>query len=170
MRIPNRVLLATSLATLLASTSLTVSAEDQPSLDPINLIMTGPDAVAAAGKAWQDSKSVPAGMKMIMVLGDPTKAGPYVFRAQIPAGYKLPPHRHPDERSVIVLKGTYWSGVGENYDQAAMKKFTPGNFYITDARVPHFAYAETDVIVQEMGFGPIGNPIEFVHAADDPRK
>ena len=166
MRVPNRVVLAT----LLASSALTAVAADQPALSPIDLIMTSPEGLAAQGKEWKESNTVPPGMKMIMVVGDPSKSGPYIFRAQIPAGYKLPPHRHPDERSVMVLKGTYWSGVGENFDQAGMKKFTPGNFYITDARTPHFAFAETDVVIQEMGIGPVDNPIEFVHAADDPRK
>ncbi|MSQ60819.1 MAG: hypothetical protein EXR36_14565 [Betaproteobacteria bacterium] len=166
MRIPNRVLLAS----LMASTAIAAGAAGEPSITPADLIMTGPEAVASNGREWKDSKSVPPGMKVIMVLGDHSKPGPYVFRAMIPAGYKLPPHRHPDERSVIVLKGTYWSGTGENFDQAAMKKFTPGNFYITDARVPHFASAESDVIIQEMGIGPVENPIEFVHAEDDPRK
>ncbi len=166
MRIPNRVVLAS----LLAGTALIVSAADQPSIAPADLLMSGPEAVAGSGREWQESKTVPPGMKMIMVLGDPSKPGPYVFRAVMPAGYKLPPHRHPDERSVIVLKGTYWSGMGENFDQAAMKKFTPGNFYITDARSPHFAMAETDVVIQEMGIGPVENPIEFVRADDDPRR
>lgn len=164
MRIPNRVLLAG----LLAAAALPALAADAPNLAPAELLMTSPDATAA-GKAWQDSKTVPAGMKMIMLHGDPKKPGPYVFRAMMPAGYKLPPHRHPDARSVVVLKGTYWSGVGEEAAQDKMKKFTPGNFYVTDARTPHFAWAETDVVIQEMGVGPVDNPIEFVHAADDPR-
>ncbi len=166
MRLPNRVVLAG----LLASTVLSVSAADLPSIAPADLIMSGPEAVEGTGREWKESKTVPPGMKMIMILGDPSKPGPYVFRAMVPAGYKVPPHRHPDERSVVVLKGTYWSGLGENFDQAAMKKFTPGHFYITAARAPHFAIAETDVVLQEMGIGPIENPIEFVHAGDDPRK
>jgi quercetin dioxygenase-like cupin family protein len=165
MRIPNRVVLAS----LMAGTAIIASAANEPSIAPADLIMSGPEAVAANGREWKESKSVPPGMKMIMVLGDPSKPGPYVFRAMIPAGYKLQPHRHPDERSVIVLKGTYWSGIGETFDQAAMKKFTPGNFYITNARTPHFATAETDVIIQEMGIGPIEKPIEFVRAEDAPR-
>lgn len=165
MRIPNRVVLAG----LLAAAALPVGAADQPDLAPIEILMSSPDAVSAPGRAWQDSKSVPNGMKIVMVHGDPSKAGPYVFRAMIPAGYKLPPHRHLDERSVVVLKGTYWSGVGEAFDQQKMRKFTLGNFYITDARTPHFAWAETDVVIQEMGIGPVANPIEYVHAGDDPR-
>jgi len=36
--------------------------------------------------------------------------------------------------------------------------------------VPHFSWAETEVIIQEMGMGPVTNPIEYVNTADDPRK
>lgn len=165
MRIPNRVVLAS----LMAATALPALSAEPANLAPAQVLMTSPDAVAAPGIAWQESKSVPAGMKMIVIHGDPSKAGPYVFRAMIPAGYKLPPHRHPDQRSVLVLKGTYWSAAGEEFAQDKLKKFLPGHFYITDAKVPHFAWAETDVIIQEMGMGPVGNPIEFVNMADDPR-
>jgi len=165
MRIPNRVLLAG----LLAASQLTATAAETPALDSIQLRTSTSDQLAS-DLAWKENKLVPAGMMMVMVHGDPSKAGPYVFRAKIPAGYKLPPHRHPDERSVVVLKGTYWSGAGENYDRAGMKKFTPGHYYVTDANTPHFAFAETDVIIQEMGVGPVVvSPIEFVHTEDDPR-
>ena len=67
---------------------------------------------------WAANKSAPYGMQIIVLYGDPAKPGPYVFRAKMPSGYKLPPHKHPDERSVTVLKGTYWSGIGERYTNA----------------------------------------------------
>jgi quercetin dioxygenase-like cupin family protein len=120
--------------------------------------------------AWKDNANIPPGVKMIMVYGDPKEKGPYVFRAKFPAGYKLPAHKHEDARTVTVLQGNYWSGVGDKFEQDKLKKFTPGSFYTTDAGVPHFAWAETEVIVQEMGEGPITNPIEYVDAAEDPRK
>ena len=71
---------------------------------------------------------------------------------------------------MTVLKGMYWSGVGESFDQDKLRKFGPRDYYVTDARVPHFSWAETEVIIQEMGMGPVTNPIEYVNTADDPRK
>lgn len=165
MRIPNRVLLAG----MLAATTLPALAADTPNLAPAQLLMTGPEAVALADKVWSENKSVPAGMKLIMIHGDPQKPGPYVFRAMMPAGYKLPPHRHSNARHVVVLKGNYWSGVGEDFAQDKLRKFTPGHAYVTDAGTPHFAWAETEVVIQEMGIGPQEQPIEYVHAKDDPR-
>jgi len=134
------------------------------------LIMTGPDTIAAPDLKWAEPRSIPAGTRMVMVYGSPDKPGPYVFRVQFPAGYKLPAHRHPDERTVTVLKGNYWSGVGETFQQDKLRKFGPRDYYVTAPGVPHFAWAETDVIIQEMGAGPVSNPIEYVNPADDPRK
>ena len=137
--------------------------------DGQEFVMKGYEAVAGDAE-WKDNKAVPPGMKMILIYGNPKEEGPYIFRAKVPAGYKVPPHRHEDQRTVTVLQGTYWSGIGEQFEQSKLSKFTPGSFYITNAKAPHFAWAETDVIIQEMGNGPISNPIEYVNAADDPRK
>jgi len=105
----------------------------------------------------------------MMLYGDPTKPGPYVFRAKMPSGYKLPPHRHSDTRTVTVLKGIYWTGVGEEYDAMKMHELEVGAYYITEAEVPHFAWARREVIIQEMGIGPNAD-IRFVNPEDDPRK
>jgi quercetin dioxygenase-like cupin family protein len=137
--------------------------------DGTEFIMKGYEAVAGDVE-WKDNASAPPGMKLVLIYGSPKQEGPYIVRAKIPAGYKLPAHRHPDQRIVTVLQGTYWSGVGEKFDQDKLTKFASGSFYITEPGVPHFTWAETDVIIQEMGTGPVSEPIEYVNAADDPRK
>lgn len=119
---------------------------------------------------WAANKSAPHGMQTIMLYGDPAQPGPYVFRAKMPSGYKLPPHKHPDVRSVTVLKGIYWSGVGERYNPMVMKEFLAGAFYFTKANVPHFSWARSEVIIQEMGEGGQEQTMEYVNPDDDPRK
>ena len=69
-----------------------------------------------------------------------------------------------------MLQGNYWSAVGDSFDQSKLKKFGPRDHYTTAAGVSHFAWAETDVIIQEMGMGPVSTLIEYVNPADDPRK
>ena len=87
----------------------------------------------------------------------------------MPPGYKLPPHAHPDARVVTVLQGTYYSAIGEEFDESKLQAFPPGSFYSTPANTPHFAATRGEtVIIQEMGFGP-GSGITYVHPADDPR-
>jgi hypothetical protein len=49
--------------------------------------------VAPASITWGDPPpSLPPGSKMAVLAGDPSKPGPFVIRAQVPAGYKVPPH------------------------------------------------------------------------------
>ena len=125
---------------------------------------------AAAPLQWTEPKAIPPGTRMIMVYGNPGEPGPYIFRVRFPAGYKLPAHRHTDQRQVTVLEGYYWSAAGETFDQDKLKRFGPGDHYITEGNVPHFAWAETDVLIQEAGIGPISNPIQYVRPQDDPRR
>jgi quercetin dioxygenase-like cupin family protein len=134
------------------------------------VIMLGDETVAASDQEWKESMTIPPGVKMIMILGNPKQTGPYVFRVKFPAGYELPAHKHPDRRSVTVLQGHYWSGAGEKFDREGLARFGPGSFYVTEPGVPHFAWAEDEVIIQEMGMGPVDNPIEYMNPADDPRR
>src|SRR5438046_9803504 len=49
--------------------------------------------------------SLPAGAKMAVLAGDPTKDGPFVMRLQKPANYHIPTHTHPNTDSVTVISG-----------------------------------------------------------------
>jgi quercetin dioxygenase-like cupin family protein len=133
-------------------------------------VMKDYEKTFSSDTGWKDATSIPPGAQMIVVYGNPKEKGPYIFRVKFPAGYKVPAHKHEDGRTVTVLQGNYWSGVGEKYEQDKLTKFTPGSFYTTASGVPHFSWAETDVIIQEMGEGPISNPIEYIDASLDPRK
>jgi hypothetical protein len=89
------------------------------------------------------------------IYGDPAKSGPYAFRVRAQAGHSLPPHTHPDERTVTVLSGVYWSGVGETFDESRLQPFPAGSFYVIPAGVPHFsAVLSGEVEFQEGGVGP----------------
>jgi quercetin dioxygenase-like cupin family protein len=89
------------------------------------------------------------------IYGDPAKPGPYAFRVRAQAGHRLAPHTHPDERTVTVLSGTYWSGVGETFADGKLQAFPAGSFYVIPAEVPHFsAVLESEVEFQEAGVGP----------------
>jgi len=123
--------------------------------------------VFASELRWANVPSIPKAIELATVYGDPSKPGPYIFRARMPAGTRLFAHRHPDERWVTVLQGTYRSSVGEVYDVAAATEYPEGSFYVTEANAPHYSYAVTDVIVQEQGIGPTG--MSYVHRDDDPR-
>jgi hypothetical protein len=89
------------------------------------------------------------------IYGDPAKPGPYAFRVRAQAGHRLAPHTHPDERTVTVLSGTYWSAVGETFADDSLLAFPAGSFYVIPAGVPHYsAVLEGEVEFQEAGVGP----------------
>ena len=52
----------------------------------------------------------------VVVYGDPTKPGVFVSRVKFSAGWKDPPHWHPDEvRTAVVLSGTLYFGSGDKW-------------------------------------------------------
>jgi quercetin dioxygenase-like cupin family protein len=89
------------------------------------------------------------------IYSDPARPGPYAFRVRAQAGHRLAPHTHPDERTVTVLSGTYWSGVGEVFADDKLQAFPAGSFYVIPAGVAHFsAVLDGEVEFQEAGVGP----------------
>lgn len=99
----------------------------------------------------------PGHMAVATLYGDMGQAGLYAARVLIPAGLRVQPHVHPDERMVVVVSGTLLVGFGERFDAADMKALPAGGFFTEPAGRPHFAWArEGDVVVQVSGVGPSG--------------
>ena len=96
-----------------------------------------------------------------IVYGDPTKPGVYVMRNKFPSGFKVMPHWHPDEwRTVVVLSGTLYFGVGEQWDDSKLKAYPAGTFYSEPPKTPHYAWAKDgEVILQVTGMGPTGTTL-----------
>ena len=126
-------------------------------------------SVPLGEEKWMVYSAVPPTMQVMMIYGAPNKPGPFIFRAKIPPGYKLPPHKHPDARTVTVLKGTYYSAIGDTFDESKLQAFPAGTFYFTPANTGHFsATKDEEVIIQESGEGPESG-IEYINPSDDPR-
>jgi quercetin dioxygenase-like cupin family protein len=51
-----------------------------------------------------------------VVVGQPAEPGPYVIRVKVPAGVKLMPHKHPEDRIYTVMSGVFYIGLGERFD------------------------------------------------------
>jgi quercetin dioxygenase-like cupin family protein len=96
------------------------------------------------------------GMEQVNLIGDPGKPGPYTLRLRFPAGFKLPPHFHPDAREVTVLSGVWYTGYGETADPAKLKKLPAGSFYTEPANEPHFVEVREPTVIQVSGTGPSG--------------
>jgi ketosteroid isomerase-like protein/quercetin dioxygenase-like cupin family protein len=116
---------------------------------------------------WADGPpGLPAGAKVAVVAGDPTKAGPFVLRAQVPAGYKVAPHWHPTDESLTILSGTVALGTGDTWDEAGMQELAAGGFVTMPAEMRHSFLAKTAATFQVHGMGPFA--INYVNPADDP--
>ena len=112
--------------------------------------------------------ALPPGAKAAVLAGDPRKAGPYVVRAKYPDGYKVPPHWHPTDENVTVIKGTFMMGKGDKFNADASEALPAGSFVRMPKEMRHFAWAKGEVIIQVHGIGPF--EINYVNADDDPRK
>ena len=92
-----------------------------------------------------------------------SKPGLYVDRIKFAPGMKAMPHWHPDSvRAVLVLSGTFYFAVGEQWDESQLKAYPAGTLYSEPARTPHYAWAKDgEVILQVMAIGPTDNtPIQ----------
>jgi quercetin dioxygenase-like cupin family protein len=103
---------------------------------------------------WSQRRSAPD-VFFAAIYGEQSQPGPYVFRIRAQAGHSLPPHTHPDERTITVLSGTYWAGVGASFDESALVPYPAGSFYVIPPGLPHYAAVlEGEVVFQEAGVGP----------------
>jgi quercetin dioxygenase-like cupin family protein len=126
-------------------------------------VVTGGDV-----KWGEAPPSLPKGAQIAVVSGNPGIEGPFVIRLKFPAGYKVAPHWHPTDEHVTVLSGTMAFGMGDKFEQPAMKELPAGGYALMPAEMRHFAMAKTEAIVQVHGTGPF--VLNYVNAADDPSK
>lgn len=117
---------------------------------------------------WRDGPpSLPPGVKMSVLEGDPSKDGPFVFRVKAPDGYRIPPHTHPKTERITVISGTFNIGMRAEFDAAKTKPMPAGTYGYWDAGMKHFVWIKGETVVQFHGMGPW--KIEYVNPADDPR-
>jgi quercetin dioxygenase-like cupin family protein len=128
-------------------------------------VMVRPDAI----KWGHAPPGLPKGAEMAVLVGDPSKPGvAYVARAKLPDGYRVPPHWHPSDENVTVLKGALLVGKGEKLDASKTEELPAGSYMRMPKTMRHFAIAKGETIIQIHGIGPF--EINYVNPADDPRK
>jgi quercetin dioxygenase-like cupin family protein len=133
-------------AFLLATTAFATSASAEGFL-----------AVTPGNIPWTEVRKSPP-LFRAYIQGDQDKPGAFTFRVRAAAGHKLMPHTHPDDRVITVLEGTYWSAVGEIWDESKLVAFPRGSFYVVPAGVPHYsAVLDGETVFQESGIGPSRN-------------
>jgi quercetin dioxygenase-like cupin family protein len=118
------------------------------------LAQSKPEPILPEGLQWGGAAG---GAQNVMVVGAADKAGLYQQRVRMPAGAKIQPHTHPDERISVVLEGTIYVGFGETFDESNVVAVPTGAVYVAPAGVPHYVWAKDGpALYQEGGMGPTG--------------
>ena len=129
-----------------------------------------PDEIAAqvAHSAGAGTSGI-AGIRTTVLGGDPSKAGLYTIRLSVPAHTRIAAHSHRDDRTAVVISGTWYFGYGESAGDSARKALPPGSFYSEPGGVAHFAETKDEAVVLYItGYGPTDTT--YTNAADDPRR
>ncbi len=130
--------------------------------------LTPPEIAAMAKGGAGAGTSGVAGIRTTILYGDPAVAGPYTIALRVPANTRIAAHTHRDERSAVVISGTWYFGYGAKAGDAAVEPLVSGSFYTEPAGAPHFALTRKEpAMVYISGFGPTDT--QYVEAAADPR-
>jgi quercetin dioxygenase-like cupin family protein len=117
---------------------------------------------------WKPFPAFPEGAQLAVLIGDPTQPGPYVVRVKVPAGVKLMPHKHPEDRIYTVMSGVFYVGLGQAFDEGRLNAYPPGCVIVLPGDTPHFHWAKSgEYVTQVTAIGPLG--LEYVNSKDDPR-
>jgi hypothetical protein len=67
----------------------------------------------------------------------------------------LKAHSHPDDRYVIVLRGTFYHGIAEKFDESKLEARPVGSFLTEPKGVRHFGMTKDEgVVLYFVGTGP----------------
>jgi anti-sigma factor ChrR (cupin superfamily) len=94
--------------------------------------------------------TLPGGVRMFVIEGDPREAGPFTMRLWFPAGTRVAPHFHPGVEHVTVISGSAHWGMGERFEANELRTMQ----------------TTEDTVVQAHGTGPWRTI--YVNPADDP--
>jgi len=125
-------------------------------------------AIRAEDIDWQPFPAFPPTARLAILVGEPTKPGPYLIRVKVPGGIKLMPHTHQEDRIYTVISGIFYIGLGDEFDETKLVAHPPGTVLVLPAGQPHFHWAKSgEYVTQVSAIGPLG--IAYVAPSDDPR-
>jgi quercetin dioxygenase-like cupin family protein len=117
---------------------------------------------------WKSFPAFPEKVKLAILVGNPTKAEPFIVRVKVPNGEKIMPHVHPEDRIYTVISGVFYIGIGDKYDENKLQAYPPGSIIILPGNTPHFHLAKSrEYITQVYAIGSLG--LEYLDKQFDPR-
>ena len=104
---------------------------------------------------WRATEGNTLGVQTAVLEGDPSKPGFYLTINKFPPGVMSRPHYHPEERNVMVVKGTWYTGEGKEFAPDKTTPLKPGEYMRHPAGGPHYDGAlDEEVWVAISGYGP----------------
>jgi hypothetical protein len=114
---------------------------------------------------WKPFPAFPPSVRLAVIVGQPSDAGPYSIRVRVPHGVKLMPHRHPEDRVYTIISRVFYIGLGEQFNPEKLEAYPPGSVIVLPGNASHFHWAKSGEYVTQIG--PLG--LEYLSAKDDPR-
>jgi cupin superfamily acireductone dioxygenase involved in methionine salvage len=104
----------------------------------------------------RDGKPTARGLdKYEIVSGNPDVPGaPFVIRIHNYDNQVLPPHWHPEDEHIVVVKGTWYISEGDTWDRSSMREMNVGDYIFVPKNMRHFGLAKGELVVQIHGVGP----------------
>lgn len=117
---------------------------------------------------WKPFSAFPPSARLAVLVGEPTRPGPYTIRVKVPANVKLMAHRHSEDRVYTVISGVFYIGLGEKFDADKLTAYPPGSVVVLPGDTWHFHWAKSgEYVTQVTAIGPLG--FEYKETQDDPR-
>jgi hypothetical protein len=104
---------------------------------------------------WKPTEGNKLGVETAVVEGDPSKLGYYLTINHFFVGVMSRSHYYPDERYVMVLRGTWYTDEGEVFQPGKAVPLKAGDFMRHPKGGPHYDGAiNEDTWVAISGYGP----------------
>ena len=152
---------------VLSAASLSSLGQDRPAPAQGELRLLPSEFDFGQAAAGGTGTSGVAGIRTVVLKGDPDKSGLYTIMLSVPPRTKILAHDHPDDRVATVVSGIWQFGYGERFDEQKLKALTPGSFYTEPAGAAHFAQTGEDAVVLHItGVGPSGMQFTSAEKSD----
>jgi hypothetical protein len=164
----SRLTVCSVFAVVISATLLACSERNQPPATAFTKT-EGQLLVRAKSIKWSAAPpGLPQGSKAALLQGNPSAAGRYVIRMQLPANYKIPFHSYSNAMDVTVVSGTLYVANSQTFDKKKAFAIKPGDFYHLPALASQFVFTKDETVLEIHGEGPYD--IKYANAADDPLK
>lgn len=98
--------------------------------------------------------NLPSGCEIAILEGNPQAPELFTVRFRVSDEFVMPPHTHPRDERVTVLKGQLSVAFGIDASREDARQFGPGDYYINARDAVHTVWGDDLSEIQITGIGP----------------